>query len=282
MKSLEQQLKVLEDYEEKISDIITLVEHDYTIHLQSKDIISFKTSQEYIEISKNGKIGLMNSDCKILIQPSFDAILSYNHENRTLVFEMRHWDKQLERKEGVANFKGDILLQPKYDRILYYDSTLYVVLLNGQYGIIDKEGRTLVDFGRFDYIDTFVDGLARTKKNNRWGIINANGEVVIKNLFEDMWKLRNGYRTTRAIYNGEDFYINLPACREIDPLYDRICYYKNNKYKQNAYPELRIDIKADLYALEQERLKEDDNFYISPLEAFDGDESLYNDWLLNS
>ena len=33
MKSLEQQLKVLEDYEEKISDIITLVEHDYTIHL---------------------------------------------------------------------------------------------------------------------------------------------------------------------------------------------------------------------------------------------------------
>ena len=176
MKSLEQQLKVLEDYEEKISDIITLVEHDYTIHLQSKDIISFKTSQEYIEISKNGKIGLMNSDCKILIQPSFDAILSYNHENRTLVFEMRHWDKQLERKEGVANFKGDILLQPKYDRILYYDSTLYVVLLNGQYGIIDKEGRTLVDFGRFDYIDTFVDGLARTKKNNRWGIINADGD----------------------------------------------------------------------------------------------------------
>ena len=281
MQTLYEQIKVLEENDEQISDIITLVENDYTIHLQSRDIISFKTTQELIEISKNGKLGLMTNDCKIIIQPSFNAILSYNYDNRTLIFEVKHRENQMQRKEGVASFTGEILLEPKYDRILYYDAILFVVKLKGQYGVVDKNGRVIVEFGKFDYIDSFVDGLARTKKDNCWGIIDAFGNIVVKNLFEDIWKLRKGYRTTRAVFKGEDFYINLPACREEDPLYDRICYYKNEKYKHNCYPELRIDIKADKEAIEEARMRKDD-FYISPLEAFEGDAGLYDEWRMNS
>ena len=74
MKSLDEQLCILEKHEEQISDVVALVEGDYTIHLLSRDIISFKTTQEIIEISKDGKVGLMNKNCKILVPPIFDRI----------------------------------------------------------------------------------------------------------------------------------------------------------------------------------------------------------------
>ena len=87
MKSLREQLQTIEDNAEQISDVITLIEGNYTLHLQSRDIISFKTKQEIIEISKNGKVGLMTKDCKIVVPPIYDGIRSYSTETNTLVFE---------------------------------------------------------------------------------------------------------------------------------------------------------------------------------------------------
>ena len=102
MKTFNEQLQNIEENEEWLSNVSTILEGNYTIHLESRDLVSFNTKQEIIEISNGGKIGLMTRDCKIIVPPVYDGIRSYSIESKTIVFEKIIGHKQFEKKVGVA------------------------------------------------------------------------------------------------------------------------------------------------------------------------------------
>lgn len=281
MKSLREQLQTIEDNAEQISDVITLIEGNYTLHLQSRDIISFKTKQEIIEISKNGKVGLMTKDCKIVVPPIYNGIRSYSTETNTLVFEQIFGYKQFEKKVGVADFKGNIVLEPKYDQITHYDKERYVVRLNSQYAVIGRDGKIVIDFGEYSFIDEFIKGVARVKKNNKWGLIDNRGFAFVRPVFDEIWKMRTDLCTTRASYDGENFYIHVWNPRDPERMSTNpIHFYKDVHYKKEKYPELNLDYREELEGCTKK--KDYYNDYISPLDAFEGDEELYNEWLINT
>ena len=293
MKTFNEQLQTMEENEKWLSDVATILEGNYTIHLESRDIVSFNTKQEIIEISKEGKIGLMTKDCKIIVPTIYDGIRSYSIESRTIIFEKIIGHKQFEKKVGVATFSGDILLEAKYDEITYIDNKRYIVRLNYQYAVINQEGNLIVDFGKYDYIDYFVHGLSRVKKGNKWGIINKYGYEFLSPKFDEIWKLKDEMSTTKVIFQGEEFYLCIDKCpsgirgtmedymrmSEIQILFK----YKNQKYKKLEYPEI------DVYDLEEERRRKIEEerkerewqevVESMTLDAFEGDEDLYNDWL---
>lgn len=277
MKTVDEQLHIIEENAEQISDVLTLIEGDYTLHLQSRDIISFKTKQEIIEISKEGKVGLMTKDCKIIVPPTYDSICSYSINTKTIVFEKIFGHKQFEKKVGVADFNGNILLEPKYDQITYYNKERYVVRLNYQYAVIGRDGKIVLDFGEYDFIDEFVKGVARVKKGNKWGLIDNRGFAFVSPVFDEIWKLRSDISSTRAVYKGENFYIHVWNLQDPERMYTNpIHFYKDVHYKNEEYPELGLDYREEL----KERTRRYEHYDdLDPLDAFEGDEEIYNDWL---
>lgn len=287
MGTLEEQLRLLEEHEEQISVVVDLVEGDYTIHLQSRDIISFKTKQEIIEISKGGKVGLMNKDCKILIPPIFDRISSYSVKHRTLIFEQTDC-----HKFGVATFDGQRVLEPVYDEIVYDGESFFVVRVSNQYAVLNNEGRALVDFGAYEFIDGFVNGVTRVKKEGKWGVINKYGYEFLHPEFDEIWKLKDDMSTTKVIYQGEEFYLRLDKCpsemrgteadyfrmSEVQVLYK----YKDRKYRKLEYPEIDVydwaEERRRKMIEEMERREWEDEVRSMRLDAFEGDEELYDEW----
>lgn len=296
MESLNKQIEKIEEVAEQISDVVTLIEEDFTIHLQSRELMSFRTNQEIIEISKGGKVGLMRWDCKILIPPTFDAIRSYYKAADTIIVERITKSNPIEKKVGAVSFDGTIILEVKYDEITYMDSERYVVRLNNQYAVIGHNGEVFIQFGTYDYIDNFVRGLSRVKKDNKWGLINKYGCEILSPEFDDIWKIKDGMATTKVLYQGEEFYLLIDKCPSEmrDPMDNWIWRndtqilfkYKNQKYKKLEYPEI------DVYDLEEERkrwIKKEierreweKEVRSMRLDVFEGDEDLYNEWNLNS
>lgn len=283
-------LDFIEEHSAEIENVITIFENNYTIEISANDIISIRSKNDYIFIRNSNKKGFITKDNKFLIKPTYDDIISVSISTQTFVFVKN--DTSNSRLLGLANFCEEVILQPIYDDIRYIDAKHFIVRRDGLYAIIDNTGNEIIQYGKYDYIDNFVHGLSRVKKGNKWGIINKYGYEFLSPKFDEIWKLKDEMSTTKVIFHGEEFYLRIDKCptgirgtmedymrmSEIQILFK----YKNQKYKKVEYPEI------DVYDLEEERRRKieeerkerewEEAVESMTLDAFEGDEELYNDW----
>ena len=114
-------------------------------------------------------------------------------------------------KEGIINAKGEWVINPIYDHVdrkTFGPNGLAAVQLDGKYGYIDKNGKTVIE-QQFDYASSFAEnGLARIKANDgKWGYIDKTGKMIINPQYEwagDFGK--NGLAEVRL--DGKSCYIN--------------------------------------------------------------------------
>ena len=283
-------LDFIEEHSAEIENVITIFENNYTIEISANDIISIRTKNDYIFIRNSNKKGFITKDNKFLIKPTYDDIISVSISTQTFVFVKN--DTSNSKLLGLANFCEEVILQPIYEDIRYIDAKHFIVRRDGLYAIIDNTGNEIIQYGKYDYIDNFVHGLSRVKKGNKWGIINKYGYEFLSPKFDEIWKLKDEMSTTKVIFHGEEFYLRIDKCptgirgtmedymrmSEIQILFK----YKNQKYKKLEYPEI------DVYDLEEERRRKieeerkerewEEAVESMTLDAFEGDEELYNDW----
>lgn len=102
-----------------------------------------------------------------------------------------------------------------------YGNVIVVQRSDFKWGVIDLEGKEIVPFGKYNWIDGFDSGLARVKSqpftqenensfnktntNFKWGIINEKGEEVLPIEYSSIWKFygKNRY-STKVIKDGEE------------------------------------------------------------------------------
>lgn len=123
-----------------------------------------------------------------------------NFQNWKAVFDGMLVVKSEENKYGVINTSDySFVLEPKYDNIEYIQySSDFLVESYGKKGIISKEGKTKVTTA-YDEL-TLMDrdtNLYRTKKDNLYGVIDANEKVIIHPEFNAI-----GIEVTDFFYNG--------------------------------------------------------------------------------
>lgn len=283
-------LDFIEEHSAEIENVITIFENNYTIEISANDIVSIRTKNDYIFIRNSNKKGFITKDNKFLIKPTYDDIISVSISTQTFVFVKN--DTSNSKLLGLANFCEEVILQPICEDIRYIDAKHFIVRRDGLYAIIDNTGNEIIQYGKYDYIDNFVHGLSRVKKGNKWGIINKYGYEFLSPKFDEIWKLKDEMSTTKVIFHGEEFYLRIDKCptgirgtmedymrmSEIQILFK----YKNQKYKKVEYPEI------DVYDLEEERRRKIEEerkerewkeaVESMTLDAFEGDEELYNDW----
>lgn len=197
-------------------------EHDQLDLFELYDGIS-SIDKGLVEVIKDFKAGLVDINGKIILNSIYDGISPFDENGLSRIM--------LNKKEGLFSYKKGWVVEPQYTAIypaynnvyvackdgtrndypqicIYnsayfemgeeyrcdnnmYNSYSHSLCSRGEYGIIDANGVTLLDFV-YDKILYFNNGYAPIKRNNKWGIINTECKFI----------LPMEYDRIRAIYNS--------------------------------------------------------------------------------
>lgn len=97
------------------------------------------------------------------------------------------------------------LVSPQYEFIGSFVDGLAVAGKDGKQGVIDKKGKTVIPF-EYEQIETFSEGLALAMKNGKRGFINSSNEVVIPFIYEEAAPVYNGFIEVKM--NGKTAFID--------------------------------------------------------------------------
>ncbi len=97
-----------------------------------------------------------------------------------------------------------------------YDG-LWHILKDDKYGCIDKNGDLVIE-PKFDYKLEFSEELAVTRINDKWGFIDRKGEWVIEPKFDGLYKFSEGLAAARL--NEKWGYIDKNGDWVIEPKFD--------------------------------------------------------------
>ena len=127
-----------------------------------------------------------------------DTIMPNKYSSFGYVQKDKFWFKQ-NNKFGLADTLGQIIIEPIYDDLSYFsDNGLARAKKNGKYGFINDKGNTIIDF-RFENVGGFKYGLAKAKIDGQWGFINKSGEFVIEPKFD---RIGHQFRPTNAKFES--------------------------------------------------------------------------------
>ena len=165
------------DPKERHQDVLSFLNH-----LKGANVSSAKPLFPFKKINKHGFI---NSNLNWKIEPKFDRVESFdngvakvydysihskcfgliNKEGKWIiepnVYEMDFWSENLIRYKtgtgwGLVDLEGESVLSPQYDEIkhLNYNSSA-IISKDQRYGVVDANGEIIIplEFNRLDYLD---------------------------------------------------------------------------------------------------------------------------------
>lgn len=170
------------------------------------------------------KMGLINEDLEIVIEPKYDTIADDVMQKNQLIrvgvtTPVIYGDGadsistvHLRLRFGVVDTMGNTILEPKYDGISFEDNYSLIVITNGPTsmvqgaGLFNREGKEIVPIGKYHKIFGFSKGLARVvsaNNNNKWGIIDKNGKEILPAEYDQIWKFdEKDVDSVRTVKNG--------------------------------------------------------------------------------
>ena len=182
----------------------------------------------YFVLKQNDKYGIIDTKGNILINPEYEEVKLPNPEKAIFVCYQGE-------KTRVFNEKVEEILT-QYENVepiqlkniasnLIYEKSVLKYEQNGKYGLINFEGKKLVD-AVYDEIDSlpYKEGELIVKQNEKCGLININGKKIIKTEYDEI--------------NSDQYYTN-------EENYNHSGYIVSNK-TQEGYRYGYIDYKAKL------------------------------------
>ena len=148
------------------------------------------------------KIGFIDKDENIIVEPQFDFVLDdfvdkYSLARVGIVDAVAYDRKTIQpttslcKRFGLLKSNGEFLLPMEYEGLCINDVSCIITIRSLQkgYAVIDWNGKEIVPFGKYNYIDGFDYGFARIKTgggrngligdDGLWGIINEDGKEVV-------------------------------------------------------------------------------------------------------
>ena len=177
-----------------------------------------KNSSVYFEVKRNGKVGICNSDGKLIIPIEYD-FFGYDYENDNfrahikngktdylnvsasgnISVTMKRAKDGYEYSEyytttpsgskcGIKNAKDQFVIAPEYDFIWYDDSEHEFEVTNGNnYGRVDQKGNIIIPTSRgynsIVRVKQYKSWYYRVSKNNKQGICNRYGKEILPPIY---------------------------------------------------------------------------------------------------
>ena len=186
--------------------------------------------QEFFVTDSLKKVGIVNLDGTVKIEPSYDSIKVLDKQANLYIVE-------LAKKYGVISGNGRSIIYPEYDSIGVSDSNIadnkYLLLdelipvcKNKKWGAFNKSGNLIlnVEYDQFGYTSTSIeiDGVKEVvqpvltierangvvvKKENKYGLFSVTGEELVRIAVDGIYSI-NGIEDEDSkyfmLYNGEE------------------------------------------------------------------------------
>jgi hypothetical protein len=114
---------------------------------QGYDDIYFSVERGMWEVTRDGKIGLIDRKFDVILEPMFDSIsISDNHE---------YYYVTVDGANGVYDIEGNEIVPPIYESIMYDQDLQLFIVRNGEiYGLYDSIGNEILplEFNSIVYI----------------------------------------------------------------------------------------------------------------------------------
>ena len=197
----------------------------------------------YFPAYVDGKWGVINNKGETVIDTVYDEMITIpNPEKPVFVCTYNVNDETEEYKTKVINDKNEELFTG-YDKVesienfdskqnLWYEKNLLRVQKNGKYGLIDLDGKTVLNV-EYDSILALksVEENLKISKNGKYGIVNNQGQIIVPIEYSDVQVLKEGYSNEYKIIdeNGKQGIISTSGTIIVNPQYDEIKYINSNE-----------------------------------------------------
>lgn len=210
----------------------------------SKEAEKIQTEKlTFISAYQNGKWGVINNKGELVVDTTYDEmIIIPNPEKAIFVCTYNVNDETEEYKTKIINDKNEELFTG-YDKVesienfdskqnLWFEKNLLRVQKNGKYGLIDLDGKTVLNV-EYDSILALksVEENLKISKNGKYGIVNNQGQIIVPTEYSDVQVLKEGYSNEYKIIdeNGKQGIISTSGTIIVNPQYDEIKYINSNE-----------------------------------------------------
>lgn len=180
---------------------------------------------EYVTFSINNKVGLINSEGKILFEPTYNTSIQH-YINDVFIFGQK--DYKLVNHLKVQVFPGEYNYIEKLKnntlRLRIRDSTGS----KDTFGLIDKNLEYIIPL-IYQNIDLFDNKTYKVRKKNRVGLLNENGEVIFHCQFDDIGYFIDGFASVKISHSWG--VVNTLGYIVIPFIYDSISIPKNSEIR---------------------------------------------------
>ena len=279
-------------------------------HNVSQDYVREKIDEEKILVSRSKyeikeddrflipfiqktKIGFMNKEAEIVIPALYQLVLDDFHNEQSLVRVGEPYTVAFERKSsaprvyayeryGLLKANGELLFPMEYEDIAMpiYSNRIVLHSYNKGYAVIDFRGNFIVPFGKYNYIDGYDTGFARIKlgrssngcqeSNNQWGIIDENGNEVLKPIYKNIWNFYNKSLSYTRVESDDQIFEFHFFTRQLMPngyqkVKERDIQRGLDNYRESTYNEYNGSYAQDVMGYSDQDIDD----------AFDGDPEAY-------
>lgn len=214
--------------------------------LKQKPATSEKTFvTEYYSIYEQNKWGIIDTKGNVIIEPQYDEMLIVPENSKPIFIYMKDVDytngiytsKAINEKneEIYTDYEQiEVIYNHDKDNNLWYESNILKVKKDGKYGLINLDGKKLVEC-LYDNIEEIVGtkGVYITTKDSKKGIVDNIGNIIIENKYTEITSLTNKYENGFIVKdeNGKFGVVNYDKTTAIECKYDEI----KNVYGNGMY-----------------------------------------------
>lgn len=190
------------------------------LNTEYEEIQALKGVKNALKVKKDGKYGIVNDEGKVIVNPEYVdiSILGKDDKSGYIV-------KGENEKYGIIDYSQNQILEQKYDRITnIYSNDLYVVEQEGKQKMISKDGTEILSQG-FDEIKFILKGSDNGviyTKDEKYGVMKNNGDIVINSEFEDLKEAKEGILIAKK--DGKYGIIDLQKNIKVEYIYASIQY----------------------------------------------------------
>lgn len=210
---------------------------------QAYDVAGESFMSDYIDgISVAYLVGVASMNCDLVDKNGKTMVLDMNKitgndYNRTsyLGDGLLAYLSQVDLKWGYVDIKTKkVAIKPQFEASGKFYEGIAPVKLNGKWGVIDKEGKFVINPQYENFLvndltyrfQVFTNGIASVEKNGKWGAIDKSGKVVVDFKYDCGRIFINEMACVEK--NGKYGYIDTKGKEIIKPQYDDANYFNKN------------------------------------------------------
>ena len=174
--------------DKKYTNIEEIDNNYYIVANGRKNGIIDLTGKSLVDLNYNSIIKINNTE---LLQANISetSTVSLINKNMQIVVTMENAnidikDNYIRVYSETENRYFDYTGKELTGKEVFPNNKLYAEEINGKWGFVDKQGNTVVD-KKYDMVTELnVYGFAGIKLDDKWGVINENGEIVQEPIYE--------------------------------------------------------------------------------------------------